>query len=71
MPASARARQVPGGTSTPGANLHIKDHDRVGSGCGRTEELMPLRDLDQGNHDAPGSAVREDSDEFLQPNFQI
>ena len=32
MPGPVRARQVPGGTSTPGTNLHIKDHDRMGRG---------------------------------------
>ena len=32
MPELAWAQQAPGGTSTPGINLHIKDHDRMGRG---------------------------------------
>ena len=32
MPEPTRAQQVPGGTSTPGINLHIKDHGRMGRG---------------------------------------
>jgi hypothetical protein len=32
MPGPARARQDQGGTSIPGANLHIKDHGRMDRG---------------------------------------
>ena len=37
-PEPARVRQVPGGTSTPGINLYLKDRDRMGRGP-RTAEV--------------------------------
>ncbi len=63
MPAPARARQVPGGSSTPGTNLDIKDQDRTDRG--------PRMREDGGVHgssghrpggDVTGSAVGKDSD---------
>ena len=53
IPAPARALQlaVPGGTSTPGTNLHINDHDWMGRG--------PLMWKDGGVHGLAGPRPRE------------
>jgi hypothetical protein len=68
-PARARHWQVPGGPGKPPPGyLHIKDQDRMDGEGKKSSRLIMAAGWRR--RDMPGSAVDEDSDEFLFLTFE-